>query len=367
MSPRILMLGTALDTRGGISSVVRVYEQYGLFERFGIQYIATHCDGSAARKLWRALAAIATYATALLRGPALVHVHVASRASFWRKSPFFLLAFLLRVPAVLHLHGAEFALFYDQECGALRRRFVSFVFDRCARVIVLSAAWKTWAQRMCENPNVLAIYNPVLLPPKPPPWERRTPGTALFLGRLGHRKGTYDLLDAAARIVPGRPALQLLLGGDGELETVRARAAELGITDKIDLLGWVRGEDKERLLATAAIYVLPSYNEGLPVSVLEAMAAGLPILTTPVGGIPEAVTDGVEGFLVEPGNVAALADRLERLLGDPALARRMGEAARHKVDVAFSANAVVPQVEALYLGMGLRGADVSSLAGGSTR
>lgn len=364
---QILMLGTALDTRGGISSVARVYEQHGLFERFGIKYIATHCDGSAVRKLWRAVAAMATYAAALLRGPALVHVHVASRASFWRKSPFFLTAFLLKVPAVLHLHGAEFALFYDRECGRVRRSFVRFVFDHCARVIVLSAAWRDWVQRMCGNPNVIAIYNPVLLPAKPPPWEKRRPGTVLFLGRLGRRKGSYDLLDAAARIAARQPALRLLLGGDGELDEVRARAAQLGIADRVDLLGWVRGEYKERLLATAALYVLPSYNEGLPVSVLEAMGAGLPILTTPVGGIPEAVTDGVEGFLVEPGDVAALADRLERLLGDPALAQRMGEAARHKVETAFSANAVIPQVEAVYAGMGLRGTGLPSLANGSTR
>jgi len=187
----------------------------------------------------------------------------------------------------------------------------------------------------------------------------------LFLGRLGQRKGSYDLLNAAALIAATRPDLRLMMGGDGELEGVRERAAELGIADKVDLLGWVRGEEKERLLGDAVLYALPSYNEGLPVSVLEAMAAGLPILGTPVGGIPEALTDGVEGFLVEPGDVPALADRLERLLGDPKLARRMGEAARRKVEAAFSADAVVPQVEAMYVGMGLLGDDRQSLACGS--
>ena len=361
------MLGTSLDTRGGISSVVRVYEQHGLFERFRVRYIPTHCDGSAVKKLWCALTAIAAYTAALPRRPALVHVHVASRASFWRKAAFFLLAFLFRIPAILHLHGAEFALFYDKECGRLRKRFVSFVFDHCARVIVLSAAWQTWVQRMTVNPNVLSIYNPVLLPARSRRWERRTPGAVLFLGRLGHRKGSYDLLEAVARIAARRPDVRLLLGGDGEIDEVRARAAELGIADKVDLLGWIRGQDKERLLGTAVLYVLPSYNEGLPVSVLEAMAAGLPILSTPVGGIPEAVTDGVEGFLVEPGDVSALADRLDRLLGDAQLARTMGQAARHKVEVAFSANAVVPQIEAMYVEMGLQGADLPSLASGSTR
>ncbi len=360
------MLGTSLDTRGGISSVVSVYEQHGLFERFRIRYIATHCDGSALRKLWCAIHAMAVYLPALLRRPALVHVHVASRASFWRKSPFFLLAFLFGVPAVLHLHGAEFALFYAKECGPLRKRFVSFVFDHCAKVIVLSAAWKAWAVGMCQNRNVLAIYNPVLTPPRPDESER-APGTVLFLGRLGHRKGSYDLLEAAARIIARRPDMHLLLGGDGELAQVRARATELGLADHVELLGWVRGEDKARLLAAATVYLLPSYNEGLPVSVLEAMAAALPIVTTPVGGIPEAVTDGVEGFLVAPGDIGALADRLDQLLGDVQLRRRMGEAARHKVEVAFSASAVLPQLEAMYVGMGLAGSALPSLVSESAR
>jgi glycosyltransferase involved in cell wall biosynthesis len=358
------MLGTSLDTRGGISSVVRVYEQYGLFQRFGVRYIATHCDGSWAKKISCAIGAMAAYLPALLRRPALVHVHVASRASFWRKSPFFLLAFLFRVPAVLHLHGAEFARFYGEECGPTRKGFVRYVFDRCAKVVVLSAAWKAWALGMCANRNVLAIYNPVVLG-KVTPRAARNPGTILFLGRLGQRKGSYDLLEAAARIAARRPEMRLLLGGDGELEQVRMRANDLGIADQVDLLGWVRGKDKEKLLAKAMVYVLPSYNEGLPVSVLEAMAAGLPIVTTPVGGIPEAVTDGIEGFLVTPGDVDALAHRLDQILGDAQLAQSMGEAARRKVEVAFSAGAVLPQLEAMYIAMGLPEALQPSLASGS--
>jgi glycosyltransferase involved in cell wall biosynthesis len=348
------MLGTALDTRGGISSVVRVYQKHGLFGRFGIRYITTHCDGTLFKKLLAALTAMSSFAVAILWRPALIHIHVASRASFWRKAPFFVLAFLLRIPAVLHLHGAEFAVFYDRECGPVRQRAVRFVFDRCHRVVVLSGACKDWARKMCCNPNIVTIYNPVMVPTEITMWAQRTSGIVLFLGRLGRRKGTYDLLMVAGQLVAARPYLRVLLGGDGELELVRARALELGIADHVELLGWVRGEDKERLLAAAVLYVLPSYNEGLPVSVLEAMAAGLPIVSTPVGGIPEAVTDGVEGYLVEPGNVQALADRMDRLLGDQDLAMRMGESARRKVELVFSANAVVPQVEAMYLDLGLK-------------
>ncbi|WP_395406744.1 glycosyltransferase family 4 protein [Pseudoduganella sp. UC29_106] len=350
---KIVMLGTGLDTMGGIASVVRVYQEAGLLRRYGIRYIATHCDGGKLRKFRAMAGAYVAFLGMLLRGQVgLLHVHVASRASFWRKSGFFALAFAFGIPAILHLHGAEFAQFYGEECGPLRKRIVRGIFDRCRRVVVLSDAWKRWVQGVSKNPHVEAIYNPVLLPPSAVAWTARQPGAVLSLGRLGKRKGSYDLLEAAARVLPSAPAVELRLGGDGELDAVRARAAQLGMADHLNLLGWVNGERKEQQLAGAMLYALPSYNEGLPMSVLEAMAAGLPVLATPVGGIPEAVSDGVEGFLVEPGDVEALAARLAQLLQDEALAQRMGAAARHKVETTFSSQAVLPRVEKMYQELG---------------
>lgn len=352
----IVMLGTGMDTMGGIASVVRVYQQAGLLQRYGVRYLATHCDGSKWRKLRVMAAAYLDFAAMLLRGQVgLLHVHVASRASFWRKSGFFLLAFACRIPAILHLHGAEFAQFYGEECGPVRRAFIRWVFDRCARVVVLSQAWKEWVQSISRNPQVQAIYNPVLLPPASA-WDARQPGAVLSLGRLGRRKGSYDLLQAAARVVPQVGRLELRLGGDGELDAVRAQAAQLGLAGHLNLLGWVGADSKQQQLALASLYALPSYHEGLPMSVLEAMAAGLPVLATPVGGIAEAVADGVEGFLVAPGDVEALAARLAQLLQDEALARRMGAAARRKVETTFCSDAVLPRVEQMYreLGFGPR-------------
>ncbi len=350
---KIVMLGTRLDTMGGISAVVNVYRAAGLFERFPILHIPTHCDGSAFQKLKTMLFALLRICPLLLTGQiALIHIHVASRASFWRKLNFFLLAFVFRVPTILHLHGAGFQVFFEQECGNFRQRIVRAVFNRVSRVVVLSIGWQAWVQSMCANPHVMVIYNPVQMPAAFA-WDNRKAGETLFLGRLGQRKGTYDLLDAVAKVCLTQPQLHLMLGGDGEQEQVQQRAIALGIGSHIEMLGWVRGEDKERVLAASMLYVLPSYHEGLPMSILEAMATGLPILSTTVGGIPDAVTDGIEGFLVEAGDVSALADRMQRLLADPVLARRMGEAARRKVESTFSSQAVLPHIERLYTDLGI--------------
>jgi glycosyltransferase involved in cell wall biosynthesis len=351
---KIIMLGTGLDTMGGISAVVNVYRAAGLFARFPILHIATHCDGGSVKKLKTVLLALLRFVPLLLTGQvALVHIHVASRASFWRKSVFFLVAFLFRVPTILHLHGGGFQVFFEQECGTLGQRFVRYIYNKSSRVVVLSGKWKTWVQSISVNPHVVAIYNPVQMPATAFAWDDRRAGEVLFLGKMGKLKGSYDLLDAVATVRTLQPDLHLMLGGDGEQERVQQRANELGIAAQVQLLGWIQGADKERVLAQSMLYVLPSYHEGLPMSILEAMAAGMPILSTVVGGIPEAVTDGVEGFLIEAGDVAALADRMQRILADPLLARRMGEAARRKVETTFSSQAVLPHIERLYMDLGV--------------
>ena len=344
------MVGTRRDTMGGIAAVINVYAAAGLFERFPVCYLASHRDGGAAAKLRTFLGALLRFAWMLLRGRvALLHVHTASRASFWRKSLFLTLAWVAKVPAVLHLHGGEFRIFYGQECGPLRQGFIRWVFNRCARVVVLSEAWRDWVRSISSNPHVDVVRNPVMLPPQVAEWAQRVPGQVLCLGRMNRGKGSYDLLQAVA-IAPA--ALNIRFGGDGEADKVRARADELGIGGQVHVLGWVQAADKAQQLDQANVFVLPSYNEGLPMSVLEAMAAGLPVVTTPVGGIPEAVSDGVEGFLVKPGDIEGLAQRLAQLAQDPALARRMGSAARRKVETTFAASAVVPRIEQIYLDLG---------------
>lgn len=349
-SRRVVMIGTHFDTMGGISAVVNVYRSSRLFERQQITYIATHCDGSAAQKLRVMALAWMHFVGLLLVGRIdLLHVHLSSRASFWRKLMFLVPVHLFRVPVILHLHGSEFAVFYEKECSAMGRRLVRWAFDRAARVLVLSEAWADWVRSITSNPGLRVLYNPVMsVQQGGASPTRRASQRVLFLGRMGQRKGSYDLVRALAMARANGADLELFMGGDGDRAGVEALAISLGIGQHVHFLGWVRGDVKQEQLALATVFVLPSYHEGLPMGILEAMAAGLPIVSTPVGGIPEAVTDGVEGFLVSPGDVAALAARLTQLAQEPQLAQAMGEAARQKVARCFAADVILPRVEALY-------------------
>lgn len=349
----ILMLGTSINTLGGISSVVKVYLTEGLLDRFPVIYLATHCDGGKWAKLDFLCSSWLQFMLLLVRGKiGLLHVHTASDASFWRKTLFFIPAFCARVPCILHLHGGGFREFYQDRNGAIGKWLIRKVLDRVERIIVLSNTWQDWIRTITKNPRIVPIYNPVLLPGSVD-FAVRQSSTILFLGRLTERKGVFDLLQASAAIIAEYPDLRLLLGGDGDLAAAKEQAEQLGLAEHVDILGWVAGADKSALLARAAVYVLPSYAEGMPMSVLEAMAFGLPIIATPVGGMPEVVTDGLEGWLVAPGDIAGLANALRKMLSNPLLRQRMGRAARDKAESTFSTTRTLPQIERFYIELGV--------------
>lgn len=353
----VVMLGVdpASKERGGIASVVDVYQNGGLFSRWPIVYIGTFSSGSASRKIGIAVSALTAYLRLLLGGRVmLVHAQSASRASFWRKTVFIVLAFAARRPTVLHLHGGKFAHFYEHECGVLRRWLIRAVLSRVDRVVVLSSRWQKVIKGIAPAARVVAIANPVTFPAAISTTDEREPGALLFLGRLGQGKGIYDLLEALVVVKKRFPHARLRCAGDGEIERVRSRARALGIEDSVDLLGWIDGSDKERELSRAEIYVLPSYAEGLPMGVLEALAAGVPTVASDVGGIPDAIEDGVDGFLVRPGDVGALADRLIRLLESAELRNEFASAGRRKVLESFSVETVLSQVDDLYKSLGVR-------------
>jgi glycosyltransferase involved in cell wall biosynthesis len=346
----LIMLGTA--ARGGIVTVVDAYRAQGLFERWPIHFIPTHCDGGAARKVVTALKAALSVIGLLARHRrAAMHVHCALRASFWRKAIFMAIGMLAKCPVIFHLHGGAFVEFYETECGRLRRGIIRFFLDRAACIIVLSERWRAWVTSVSKNQRVVCIPNPV------PAVEERAPShrknIVLFLGRLEREKGIFDLLEAIAALRALIPDVGLVCAGNGDLESAARYAERLGIRDAVSLPGWIGPAEKASLMNRAAVCVLPSYAEGLPMSLLEAMAAGLPVVATEVGGIPDLVTDGITGFLFTPGDTATLRLLLLRLLLDPGLGRRISAAARESIRLRFDADRVVAQLEEIYAGVGL--------------
>jgi glycosyltransferase involved in cell wall biosynthesis len=341
------MVGTALEGKGGVAAVVSVLRQHGLFERERVRYVATHREGSAAVKAWCALAGFwHTLLACLRQHPAVVHVHAASRASFLRKSIVLLIARLAGCKTIFHLHGGGFRQFATVEAGALMRRWIRHTLEASSVVITLSNGWAGFVRGYAPKARVTVLPNSVPLPA--PSGVRQEPQRILFLGRLEAAKGVFELLAAGARLAAKYPALRLVFGGEGDADALRKRAAELGIADRIELPGWLGQKERDEQLARAAVFCLPSHAEGLPMAMLEAMAAGRAVVASSVGGIPETIVDGDNGLLVPPRDEAALARALEQVVGDEALRVRLAGRARATIEQHYSTEVVCGQLSALY-------------------
>jgi len=349
MRTNVVMIGSAPGTRGGVAALVQLYATQGLFQRWGVVYVPTHRDGSKLHKLGVAAGAWLDVLWRLALGHvSLLHVHIASDASFWRKAMFIVPARLLGVPYLLHMHGGNFLAFYNGRGLPGRRAFIRWIYRGANRVIVLSDEWQGIIASVEPACRIAVIPNPVEVPA----WSARLsdpPAQVLFLGVLEERKGVHDLLHAWARILPRHPGARLVLAGSGSDESVIALARRLDIQGSIAMPGWIGPDERARLLRSSWAFALPSHIEALPMAVLEAMAAGLPVVATRVGGIPTAVSHGVTGFLVDPRDPAAIAQALDVLLSDAGMRRSMGQAGRARALDLFCAERIVPRIEALWL------------------
>jgi len=269
---------------------------------------------------------LATALARLVRGRldgrlAGVHVNMAERLSLFRKSAVVVTSRALGIPVVLHLHAAQLHHFYrtlPRPLQALTR----WVFSLPASCVVLGTAAKSFVIDELQVPadRVEIVINGV---PEPTEARRKVVSHAvqrvLFVGNLSERKGVSDLLQALA--LPGFDAarLEVNLAGGGDVQAYQARAKELGIDRFVRFEGWSDQTQVARLMARADVLVLASYDEGLPLVILEALANGVAVVCSPVGEIPSVLTHDVNACFVRPGDVAGLAAALQRVLQQPEL------------------------------------------------
>lgn len=239
------------------------------------------------------------------------------------------------------MHAGRFAVFYQQHRYAVRK-----VVNKSDVIIALSEYWKEYFKNEFPTKRVEIIKN-VISAPKAHK-QQTSYFTLLFLGLLGKNKGIYDLLECIwDHKVEFQGKLKLYIGGNGEIEHVKQLIKEYGIADIVIFEGWVSGDKKIELLNKSDAYILPSYKEGLPISILEAMSYGMPIISTPVGGIPEIVSNGENGYLVEPGNKEDIYKAIISLLNDSDLRNRMGSVSLSRVGEHLP-EYVEKQLETLY-------------------
>jgi glycosyltransferase involved in cell wall biosynthesis len=276
--------------------------------------------------------------------PAVFHAHLpwALRCSDALRA-----AARAAVPAIVATQQLFSEIRHPREI--LRQRIVAAAVDA---YVAVSAGL---ARRLGQTPlfprgKIHVIRNAVQAAPfeeaaqaAPRPQREGGPAVALTLARLARHKDLPTLLRAAALV----PEARFLIAGEGpERPALEAQLDSLGLRERVTLLG--HRDDVPQLLARCDLFVLSSLYEGLPVSILEAMAAGKPVVATAIGGIDEAVADGKTGLLVPTGDPVALSGAIRSLISDPALAQRFGAAGRDRVRAEFSAETLAKQMSDLY-------------------
>ena len=321
----ILTIGIDYRTvRGGVAAVEHVYSSF--YEPFN--HVTTVVSEGQVKKVLTLIKAIILFLYWMLfhKEIKIVHIHGASDASFYRKRIFINIAKSFNKKVIFHCHGAEFKRFTSQH-----KRIVASTLRKCDCIIALSQSWKEWFESTFQHENVVVIKN-VIAAPVIKKVDKDCRFTLLFLGRLGKRKGMYDLLDVLKNNKEKYEGkILLLIGGDGETEKAVNYIKQNNLDNIVKFKGWISGRQKILLLNQADTYILPSYNEGLPISVLEAMSYSLPIISTNVGGIPEILKHSVNGFLIHPGNKNEIEESINNLISDKGLREKMGRASRDMV------------------------------------
>jgi glycosyltransferase involved in cell wall biosynthesis len=267
-----------------------------------------------------------------------VHVNVAERLSLIRKAALMLTCKLAGVPVVLHLHAAQLHHTY-RAMGAIGQRLVRWMFSLPDSCIVLGQGAADFVTRELHVPadQVEIVINGVPDPRlRPAAGRKGDVPRILFLGNLSERKGVSDLLRALAQPALAGVPFQLSLAGGGDVAHYTALAQSLGVADRVSFEGWAGPEAVSRLLAQADVLVLPSYDEGLPLAILEGLAHALPVVCTPVGEIPHVLTDGVDARFVQPGDSPGIASALAQILRDASLSEHLGRNARAVYEQRFS-------------------------------
>ena len=346
MCKRILVVAPGRKTRGGITSVIKEYEKCHFWKNNNCLWIETYIDKNNSLKIFYFLKGFIKYIF-YLPTCRLVHIHLSWSVSAYRKLPFFLFAKLARKKVILHLHsGAEPVI--QSKAGCIYR----YMFKNADITIFLAEVIRKKIEEHFKICNYKILYNPsqiILNNIQEHPADNDL--IILFAGTISKQKGTNDLIQAFSKIAPEFPKWKLILAGNGEIEAGKNLAKKLNITNHVEFSGWVSGDIKEKLFRKASIFCLPSYTEGFPMAVLDAWAYGLPVISTPVGGLQDVLVHGENSLVFQPGDINSLAKHLEELISNESLREILSRASFELSQGPFNIKIISQQLNNIYLSL----------------
>ena len=306
----VLIIATSYKTHGGITSVIKAHEKGKQWIHFHCKWLETHIDKGGIYKLCYFIKALIQYLF-ILPFYDLVHIHTSEPPSAFRKCIFMAYAKLWRKKTIIHFH----AFSPNTTINSKYRYLYRYLFYNADVVIVLSEIWKSYVNDTFSLGNkVEVIYNPCTAEISDKKYDKKK--QILYAGAVNARKGYADMIQAFALIAKDCPDWKIVFAGNGEIDKGKNLAFQLGIRKQVLFLGWVDGIEKEKVFKESTIFCLPSYAEGFPMAVLDAWSYGLPVITTPVGGISDIAIDGDNLLLFTSGNIRQLAEKMKNMIED---------------------------------------------------
>lgn len=344
----ILMCCSDLSVKGGMVSVLKNYLEYDNWQNVNIIFIPTHIEKSSIIKVIIFLKAIIkiTYLS-MLKKIDIAHLHVSERGSVYRKLIISKICKINNIKVILHHHGAEFEDFYSK-LNDKEKKKINLLLMEVDLNIVLSKRLISMIKQKAPNSKVEVLYNAVNTY-KNNPYNLNSKDI-LFLGRIGKRKGTYDLIEAI-KVIDSKidKDIKFYLCGDGDIDKINKFIDKLNINHRIAHVGWIDKEKKKEIFKSIAINVLPSYNEGLPMTILETMAYGIPNIASDVASIPEIINENETGRLVKPGDIDKLSKDILDILTDINLRRNISSNSYRVITDKFSIDKNINKLKEIYL------------------
>lgn len=327
--PKIVMVGPDIEGLGGISRVARLWRNGGVFSEHEIKYISSVTDRKV-NKVFYLSKSLMSFILMLLQGASFVYIHTSSYNSFRRKSLFLVSTLLLRKKVILHIHPSHFYQ-YLTNLNDPEKNIVFFLLNRVQAFVVLSEEMRANMLNLLPGKPIHVLRNPVDTKAMQVPDElTRAKNKLLYLGWYIKEKGVYDLVDAIEILRSMDIDINLEFYGTKQIKELQAYVEHKQLQDKISINGWIDGEVKYKALYKATALVLPSYSEGIPNVILEAMATRTPIISTMVGGLKEVLKDKENAIIAKACNPEDLSEKILMCLNDEELRNRIALNAYHE-------------------------------------
>lgn len=348
---KVLMIGNNPKVKGGITTVIsQLLTHDWKQEDIEMRFLPTYIDKTPVLKLAYFVGAyIRILIEMIINKPDVAHIHMSYKGSFTRKYMIHKLCRCFKVRDVIHLHGSEFKQWYDNTTK--KQAKIRKLLREATAFVVLGDEWAKRISNIEPSTNIIIVNNTVAIPNSRANWSNK-PFRVLFLGVLIQRKGVSDLLDAIAilkdEIVLDNVVFQIAGSGQEE-HNLKEKCSELKLDKYVRFLGWTDGDKKVKLLKESQMMILPSYNEGLPMAVLEAMSYGLPIVTTKVGDIPLVVKENVNGYISEPGDIISLKEGLKKVISSSKEQwQQLSDNSRKIIETEFNDKSYYEQIGKIY-------------------